>query len=53
MSDTLQVVIVTVVALAALLVLLRPLVARGKPRSKAGGCANCAATPPPARPRRG
>jgi hypothetical protein len=46
MNDTLQVVIVTLVALAALIVLLRPLFAREKSGpSKAGGCANCASAP--------
>ena len=44
MGDAVQVLVVTVVALAALLVLIRPLFAREKPASKAGGsCGNCAA----------
>lgn len=44
MGDTVQVLVVTVVALAALLVLIRPLFAREKPVSKPGGsCGNCTA----------
>jgi hypothetical protein len=43
-NDTVQVLVVSVIALAALLVLIRPLFAREKATSKPGGsCANCAA----------
>lgn len=43
-NDTVQVLVVSVIALAALLVLIRPLFARERPTAKAGGgCSNCAA----------
>ena len=45
MSETFQAVVVTLVALAALLILLRPIFGRDRKSSssKAGGCSNCAA----------
>jgi hypothetical protein len=44
MSDAVQVVIVTLVALAALVVLVRPMFVSGKTAPRAGGsCGGCAA----------
>lgn len=44
MNETVQAVVVTLVALAALLILLRPIFSRHRKSSssKAGGCSNCA-----------
>jgi hypothetical protein len=49
MTETLQAVVVSFVALAALLVLLRPILRRKPPASGAGGCANCSASQEPTR----
>jgi len=47
MNDTVQIVIVTFVALAALAVLVRPLFARGKTAAPGNdGCGGCAAREP-------
>lgn len=45
MNDTVQAVVVTLVALAALVVLLRPLFSRKTPPTKPGGCSACADGP--------
>lgn len=49
MSETVQMVLVTLVAVAALVVLVRPLFARSSPGSKARGCSNCSSAPAPTR----
>ena len=51
MTETLQIIVVSLVALAALFVLLRPLLRRKPPSSGSGGCANCSASQTPARDR--
>lgn len=49
MTETLQIIIVTVVALAAAFVLIRPFFRRKPPSSGAGSCANCSASQAPVR----
>lgn len=49
MGDAFQVVIVTVVAAGALLIVVAPFVRRRKPAGKHDGCATCGSAPAGAR----